>query len=470
MKHKLSFLLLYGTLVLFGGLGALVLLFGAKEARASETENRMLAGFPELSLEAVKTGQFMSGLEAYLSDNMPERDELVVQADLLLHRLSLPGTDDDAAVQDALYAQALAMGEEAPEAAPTAEATAAPTPEPTPEPTATPEPAGTATPEPTASPVPTATAEPTPSPKPKLDLATIPNCTFTMTEANGKVRTVYTFPAQNVRRMVEVLNAYRAVLPEDGHMFFAQPPFSGLAIEITNGTCTTWGGDLEDTINAYSDDGVYMISVQKVLEQHLKDKEYLYYKTDHHWTPRAALYVLNAMLEKMGIDPTPYEGFSYRTYKNFYGSASNNNPSYRSTRQPDTLDMLIPATPVKGYLVFWDGSEREAPLMYYDAQTYVAFLGGTQGPWRRFETGVDSGRSCLVIGDSFSNCLTPYLTAYYETVHVTDVRRDYYDHAHARWTISEYIRENGIDDVYFILSTANGVNTTNIVELLMTCL
>ena len=43
MKHKLSFLLLYGTLVLFGGLGAFVFLYGEREPHASHTENRMLA-------------------------------------------------------------------------------------------------------------------------------------------------------------------------------------------------------------------------------------------------------------------------------------------------------------------------------------------------------------------------------------------------------------------------------------------
>ena len=47
MKRKLSFLLLYGSLVLFGGLGALLLIFGEKAPHASLAENRMLAGLPQ---------------------------------------------------------------------------------------------------------------------------------------------------------------------------------------------------------------------------------------------------------------------------------------------------------------------------------------------------------------------------------------------------------------------------------------
>ena len=100
MKRKASFILIYAALVLLGGLGAYLLLFGAREPRASLTENRMLAGFPELTRESVRQGTFMSGLEDFLSDNMLERDELVAQADGIMERLALPdpqgtGFEDD---------------------------------------------------------------------------------------------------------------------------------------------------------------------------------------------------------------------------------------------------------------------------------------------------------------------------------------------------------------------------------------
>ena len=52
MKNRFSFYVMFGMLVLFGGLGALLLIFGQKTPHPSETENRMLAGFPELSASA----------------------------------------------------------------------------------------------------------------------------------------------------------------------------------------------------------------------------------------------------------------------------------------------------------------------------------------------------------------------------------------------------------------------------------
>ena len=480
MKRKLSFLLLYGTLVLFGGLGALLLIFGEKVPHASQAENRMLAGFPECSWDSVKDGSFMLGLEDYLSDNVPDREIFVAEADNIMDRLSLPGepqTDADAEAE--LIAQLQAFDQEDPDQDDWQEPTFAPTPADVSEAGEEPQPSSTpeetepgVTPEPTADAVAATEAvtempAPTATPVPEKDLSGIQTCYFTMTQKDGNQVKVYSFPPENIRRAIRILNAYRATLPADGHVFFAQPPAPRVAANLRNGSCIGWDGDLEDTVNAYVDEGVYMISVQKVLEQRLLDGEYLFFTTDHHWTPRAACYTANAILETMGVDPRPYDSYSFTVNRSFYGSASLTSPNFRSSHQADTLDVLIPDTPVKGYRIYWDGHEAEAPLIYTTSRDYTVYLGGTLGPWRRFETGVDAGRSCLVIGDSFANCFLPFLTPYYTTVHMTDVRTNYYDAPHARWTISQYIADNGIDDVYIILSTAQGVNTVRTMDKLL---
>ena len=474
MKRTFSFLLLYGMLVLFGGLGALLLIFGEKAPHASLAENRMLAGFPAFSWDTVKDGSFMLGLEDYLSDAVPEREVFVASADGLMDSLSLPKEQPsavDAEAELAAQLQAFARENQPQEEQPQEMAAFRTTPSPSPEPTATPEPTPDATPAPEdATPAPeavTPSPEPTATPAPEKDLSGIQACTFTMTLANGQVNKVYTFSPENVKRAIRMLNAYRAALPEDGHVFFAQPPFPGLAFQLQDGTCIGWGGDLEDTINEYSNDGVYMVSVQKVLEQHLLDGEYLYFKTDHHWTPRAACYTLNAILSAHGIDPKPYDNYTFHVNRTFYGSSSLGNPNIRNTMRPDTLEVLVPDTPVKGYRIYWDRHEVEAPLINDNFGNYMVFLGGTLGPWRRFETGVDCERSCLLIGDSFSNCFVPFLVPYYGTVHSCDVRPGYYDEVNRKWSISDYIRENGIDDVYIVYSTANGVNTVSIMQNLL---
>lgn len=441
MKHKFSFLLLYGMTVLLGGLGALLLLCGEKAPRPSMAENRMLAGFPALTAQSLLSGEFMSGLEAYLSDGMPQREALITAAQGMTQVFALGEKSEEQAQQD-IYDQ-VANLPEAPE-----EPTAAPSPSPSPFAQATQAP----TQVPAATPVPEA-----------KDLSDIPDCYFTCYGENGKRLDVYTFPAKNVRRMIRLLDAFRAVLPEDGHVLAAQPIFPGVADYLRQGEYTSWDSDLENLINSHVDPGVYMVSVQEVLQEPLLAGEYLYFRTDHHWTPRAACYTANRLLRHLGIVPRDYDDYSFRIISDFYGSAAKKG----SGKMPDTLEVMIPDTPVQGTLINWDRTERETPLIYESLRTYMVFLGGNQGPWQRFETGVDCGRSCLVFGDSFSKDLIPFLTPYYETVHVSDVRQMYFHGEKRTWSISDYIRENGVDDVYILYSTANGVNTDTIMEDLL---
>ena len=460
MKHRFTFYLTYACVALFGSLGLLLLLFAEKKARPSDEENRMLAGFPTLSAESLKTGEFMAGLESYLSDGMPGRSRVVSKTAAWMNALSVGETDVDA---DTLDAVEQFGGEEADEPIETV---------PPEEPTETPA-SVSETPafeEPTEPP---ASETPAPSDQNATDAPGTPRmpqeireCTFRQQRADGTYRTTYTFPKENVENAIRVLNAYRQLLPEDGHVFFTQVPFQDTAMSLQAGTYVGWECDLEDVIAANTDDGVVVVSAFETLEPRLIAGEDLYFRTDHHWKPRAACCVAQEMLKRIGVDALGYDDYTYNQNGGWYGSRVSGHPELKATTQPDTVEVLIPTLPVKGVTIAWDGTEKPCPFMVTDRHSYLAYLGGTLGPWRRYETGVDCGRKALVIGDSYLCCFVPYLAPYYEEVHTTDLRKDYYDAKHAAWTISDYIERNGIDDVYIVLATASGVNATYMLSYL----
>ena len=97
MKHKLSFIvaLWWVILCLIGG----VFLLGTsdKQPRLSESENRMLAGFPKLSAASLASGEFMTDFESFLSDAFFGRDALVRTSDRLLGAFSVLSRDDQLA-------------------------------------------------------------------------------------------------------------------------------------------------------------------------------------------------------------------------------------------------------------------------------------------------------------------------------------------------------------------------------------
>ena len=327
--------------------------------------------------------------------------------------------------------------------------------------------------EPAIAEMPGATVSPEPDQKEdetqKTGKTSVPirECAFRQRRADGTYRQVYSYSKENVANAIKVLNAYRNVLSESGHVFFAQIPSPSAAHGLQDGKYVGWESDLEEVIGANTSDGVEVINPLEVLEQPLLNGEDLFFRTDHHWKPRAACYVAQAMLGRIGISTLDYDEYSYQHLSGFYGSEASSNPEIRKNTPADTIDVLIPDLPVKGYLIEWNKKETGTPFMVANRHTYSAYLGGTQGPWRRYETGVDCGRKCLVIGDSYICCFVPYLTPYYEEVHTTDMRKAYFDASHRKWTVTDYLKENGIDDVYIVLATSDGINAAYMLSYLM---
>ena len=93
-----------------------------------------------------------------------------------------------------------------------------------------------------------------------------------------------------------------------------------------------------------------------------------------------------------------------------------------------------------------------------DNSNYLAYLQGTQTPWRRIVGGAVTGRNALVLADSFGNCFAPFLLPYYDEVHMADLRKGNFSWEDAGYSVGEYMDYYGIDDVYVVLSTASGLN------------
>lgn len=457
MKHRISFYLAYACIVLFGSIGALLLLLGEKTPRASEAENRMLAGFPPLTAQTLADGSFMSGLESYLSDGMPGRDRIVTDTAIWMNALSLDrsvASEEDvfAAIEDLSF-------EDEPSASPkaTAAPTEAPSSAPTEAPTAETKAEAQNPPAPTDIPIPSDTPMPTDVPTAAPEVP-VEDCHLRRIRKNGDTQIKQTFPKKSVQNAIDMLNAYRAVLPKDGHLFFTQSPFASTALTMQNGGFIDWDCDLEETLAAHTLPGVEIVSTIDVLREPLLNGEDLYFRTDHHWKPRAACYLAQAMLARIGIHAPDYDTYSYRRYNSFFGSTLKIHPELKGSLKPDSIDVLVPNLPVTGCKIAWDRTETPCPYMR-DGGTYEAYMGGTSGPWRRYETGVDSGRKCLILGDSFTIVFLPYLTPFYEEVHYANYRPSNYLVGKIAWGASDYIRENGIDDVFIVVCTEDDINS-----------
>ena len=433
---RFGFLIRYLWVLALVWLGGMTLLLTPREARVSTTENRMLAAAPELSRKTLLDGSFTDGTETWLSDGIVLRDPLIGLSRSVESLLKLPSDEADEAMEliDAIEAEM----NEAPDE------TAAPTPAPEETPLV---------PQKTEAPQPTETAaEPTAEPTAPIEVG---DAEFWMEFANGSKQTVFEFPAKNIYRAAEVLNAYRDALPENGTVVFLQVPVASMGNAYQNRIekGPVWHSNVEDALQGLVKDGVIVVKAEEAMNAPLSRGEYVYFRTDHHWTARGAYYAYCAAMERLGVPTADYDDYTYSVRSGMRGNNAKNGA------KSDTLEVMHELLPTRSFVVSHLSESREIPFMDYDTNGYLAFIRGTQKPWRRFETGSKTGRTALLIGDSFANAFLPYLLPHYDRVMMTDLRYTSYVPEDAGASVSGYIDAYGVDDVYFVLSLATSINS-----------
>lgn len=328
-----------------------------------------------------------------------------------------------------------------------AETAPEPTPEPTPETTATPSP----TPAPTATPEPTAT--------PRVIVPLDPDAVYTLELIADEEKTsqVYSYPAENVSVFAQNLNDLRAMLPADGEVHYLHVPVAavGRRLTIRKSEFIGWESTMEEAMATQVVEGVTVHDVPQILNDALVRKEDLYYYTDHHWTPLGAWYAADHIMQQRGYPGIPYEEYQY-TSRIF---------DRDKVGREDWLNMLHPLAPTHSFVLTHLNEETEIAFMHYKSTSYTGYINNTRTPWRRFDTGFGSERKALLISDSFGNVFLPYMLPYYGEVHMTDLRGSYFDEKEAGGTFRELVAYHGIDDIYVVLSTSNGINSKNSLEV-----
>lgn len=195
--------------------------------------------------------------------------------------------------------------------------------------------------------------------------------------------------------------------------------------------------------NLYSCSGAQTIDLATALSRH--SGEDIYYRTDHHWTTLGAYYGANAILSTMGMDELRLSDYAPTTVTTeFLGT------NYSSAGawwiEPDTITVYVPEA---GKEVTSNFTGREEPGRVYAPEQlevknkYAYFLGGNQ-PLCVIRSQSD-GPKILVIRDSYSDCLAPFLSERFREVHLFDLRYN-------RLSCLDYIREHDIDVVLILYS------------------
>lgn len=192
------------------------------------------------------------------------------------------------------------------------------------------------------------------------------------------------------------------------------------------------------------DDQLEIVDFSDALSQH--KGEYIYYRTDHHWTTLGAYYAYVAYCEQKGLTPVSVEELEENKVEDFYGTFYSK--AKRPSQPADTItwydvdvdEFAFVANLQQdkqlaqlGEVVQEDGLEllRVDGMMdqrkFEVRDKYAAFMWGNSGYVKiksSHNLNHQEGKTSrlLLFKDSYANSMIPYLTYNYDEIIVVDLR------------------------------------------------
>lgn len=210
------------------------------------------------------------------------------------------------------------------------------------------------------------------------------------------------------------------------------------------------------------------VEIFDTLKSH--NSEYIYFRTDHHWTALGAYYAYVEFCDVKGIDATPIEDYETMEFTGFLGSFYSSSNQAASLRDnPDTVIAYIPQSTNDMVFCNTDGVEYDWNIIYdvssWESSTkYSAFAAGDNYFGQIHNPTLSDGSACVVIKESFGNAFIPFLVDHYEYVYIVDYRyfHNYYQYNNS---VCALVEDKGISDVIFI-NNVEAMDSKNKVSLM----
>ena len=189
---------------------------------------------------------------------------------------------------------------------------------------------------------------------------------------------------------------------------------------------------------------IVTLDVGDTLGAHYKD-EYIFYRTDHHWTGLGAYYASRFFLDAVGRTYPSLDYYTEVEVGNFLGSLYRHTQSEVLKKYPDTT-YAYKTPSVQTITIYKDGEYREAPLIdenVTSSNKYLCFSGGDVAYYEMHNENITDGSKILIIKESYANAFMPMLVDSYEYVYAVDYR-------FWRGDLASFVEENGIDTVLFL--------------------
>ena len=263
---------------------------------------------------------------------------------------------------------------------------------------------------------------------------------------------------ENVTALADAINAFASAYPEQKHLFAVAP--NAVWTQRKYLPPYAEAPDQQAQLAAFAKrlKNVKTVDLCKALSAH--SDEYIYYRTDHHWTSLGAKYAFEAIAAQLETGPLVKKYETHTLSETFEGTLAAKSGSHKVK---DSIEIWLPETDIAYYVNYADGGEAENS-MYRKAflgtrDQYAVFFGGNHA-LVRIRTTADTGRKLLVFKDSYANAAMQFLYPYFDEIVMVDPRY-YYD------SLKPVMNQYGITDVLYLYHADTFFNDTSLADVLL---
>lgn len=265
---------------------------------------------------------------------------------------------------------------------------------------------------------------------------------------DGAAYSLYYFVQDSATEYIDALNNAAAKLSGVANVYDILIPNNSGVLLSDEDLAKLGGSDQKQAIEYYYSlmQGVKTVDIFDTLKSH--NDEYIYFRTDHHWTADGAFYAYEEFCKAKGITEIPREKRKKDTFEGFLGSFYSNLQNQDMKKNPDTIYAYEPIG--TNDMTYWndDGSEQKWNVIMdvngWDKGTlYSTFVGGDT-PMAVIENpNVTDGSTCVVMKESYGNAFIPFLVDHYSTIYILDYR-------YSNVNVIDFVKEKQADDLICI--------------------
>lgn len=224
-----------------------------------------------------------------------------------------------------------------------------------------------------------------------------------------------------------------------------------------------WSERLTDAVSATLLGTVETVETIPLLREKYEAGEYVWYRTDHHWTTLGAYYAYVEIMKQWGMEDSvlPMTAFTRETVsENFRGSAWS--ASGMRFAGADSIELWLSGNE-DSFTVTADGERLENGLYNRSylagKDQYSVFLDGTHNVVTVEKEGEERPK-LLLIKDSFANSLAPFLAEHFDLIllNLSATREDY-------TAVSSLAGEYGADRVLLVYTLENVLTADKLAKL-----